>query len=32
MSFSLTSSAFDNGRAIPAKHTVDGDDLSPPLA
>ncbi|MFO7553324.1 MAG: YbhB/YbcL family Raf kinase inhibitor-like protein [Haliea sp.] len=28
----LTSSAFGNGGNIPAKHTGEGDDLSPPLA
>jgi Raf kinase inhibitor-like YbhB/YbcL family protein len=27
----LTSSAFDNGRPIPTRHTCDGDDVSPPL-
>lgn len=28
----LTSPAFDDGEAIPAKHTADGDGTSPPLA
>lgn len=28
----LSSSAFSNGGAIPARHTCDGDDVSPPLA
>jgi len=28
----LTSSAFDEGGAIPAKHTGEGVDVSPPLA
>jgi hypothetical protein len=28
----LTSSAFRDGQPIPAIHTCDGDDLSPPLA
>ena len=28
----LTSSAFSDGEPIPARHTCDGDDLSPPLA
>lgn len=28
----LTSSAFDDGKAIPAAHTCDGEDRSPPLA
>ncbi len=27
----LTSSAFADGAAIPAKYTCDGDDISPPL-
>jgi Raf kinase inhibitor-like YbhB/YbcL family protein len=30
--FELTSSAFERGETIPAKHTCDGADLSPPLA
>ncbi|MEX0941459.1 MAG: YbhB/YbcL family Raf kinase inhibitor-like protein [Pseudomonadales bacterium] len=28
----LTSDAFDNGAAIPAKHTGEGEDVSPALA
>jgi Raf kinase inhibitor-like YbhB/YbcL family protein len=28
----LTSSAFDDGAAIPQRYTCEGDDLSPPLA
>jgi hypothetical protein len=28
----LTSAAFTDGEPIPAKHTCDGDDVSPPLA
>ena len=28
----LTSSAFQDGSAIPGKHTCDGADVSPPLA
>ncbi|MGH7481987.1 MAG: YbhB/YbcL family Raf kinase inhibitor-like protein [Longimicrobiales bacterium] len=28
----ITSSAFENDRAIPTIHTCDGDDTSPPLA
>ena len=31
-SFSLTSTAFENGEAIPAVYTCDGADTSPPLA
>ena len=27
----LTSAAFADGEAIPARHTCDGDDVSPPL-
>ena len=30
--FALTSSAFQDGGTIPAKHTCDGPDVSPPLA
>jgi Raf kinase inhibitor-like YbhB/YbcL family protein len=30
--FSLTSSAFDPGGAIPSRHTCDGEDRSPPLS
>jgi Raf kinase inhibitor-like YbhB/YbcL family protein len=32
MAFALTSTAFSDGTAIPAKHTCDGADGSPPLA
>lgn len=32
MSIQLTSTAFNNGERIPARHTADGEDLSPPLA
>ena len=32
MAFSLTSSAFAEGAAIPVRHTCDGPDVSPPLA
>ena len=32
MSFSLTSPAFEEGQAIPAKYTCDGEDISPALA
>ena len=32
MAFSLTSTAFKEGAAIPIKHTCDGADASPPLA
>jgi Raf kinase inhibitor-like YbhB/YbcL family protein len=32
MTLTLTSSAFDNGGAIPAKYTCAGDDISPPLS
>jgi phosphatidylethanolamine-binding protein (PEBP) family uncharacterized protein len=28
----LTSTAFEDGQAIPRRHTCEGDDLSPPLA
>jgi Raf kinase inhibitor-like YbhB/YbcL family protein len=28
----LTSTAFDEGAAIPERHSCDGEDLSPPLA
>jgi Raf kinase inhibitor-like YbhB/YbcL family protein len=28
----LTSNSFADGEAIPARHTCDGDDVSPPLA
>jgi len=27
----VTSTAFEEGAAIPARHTCDGDDVSPPL-
>jgi Raf kinase inhibitor-like YbhB/YbcL family protein len=30
--FELTSAAFPSGGTIPARHTCDGPDLSPPLA
>jgi len=29
--FSLTSTAFDEGGAIPSRYTCDGEDVSPPL-
>ncbi len=32
VAFELTSSAFDDGGAIPVKHTCDGDNLSPELS
>ena len=32
MAFTLTSTAFGDGAAIPIKHTCDGVDVSPPLA
>ena len=32
MAFTLTSTAFRDGAAIPVKHTCDGVDVSPPLA
>jgi len=32
MTFSLTSTAFSEGNVIPAEHTCDGTDRSPPLA
>ncbi|RJG06100.1 YbhB/YbcL family Raf kinase inhibitor-like protein [Noviherbaspirillum cavernae] len=32
MSLALTSPAFDAGNSIPAIHTCDGSDVSPPLA
>ena len=31
MTFTLTSPAFDQGAAIPARHTCDGENTSPPL-
>ena len=31
MTFRLRSPAFDDGNAIPAKYTADGEDLSPPV-
>jgi hypothetical protein len=31
MTLSITSSAFNDGGAMPSKYTGDGDDLSPPL-
>ena len=32
MTLQVTSSAFGEGETIPAKYTVDGQDISPPLA
>lgn len=32
MSFSLQSTAFQQGQPIPALHTDDGEDVSPPLS
>ena len=32
MGFTMTSGAFTEGQAIPAAHTCDGQDSSPPLA
>lgn len=32
MSLSITSSAFQDGAEIPAKHTCDGQDISPALS
>ena len=32
MSIELSSDAFESGARIPAKHTADGEDVSPPLA
>jgi Raf kinase inhibitor-like YbhB/YbcL family protein len=32
MSFTITSTAFGANGAIPARHTCEGDDISPPLA
>ena len=32
MALTLSSTAFDNGGAIPARYTCAGDDISPPLA
>jgi Raf kinase inhibitor-like YbhB/YbcL family protein len=29
--FALESTAFENARAIPSRHTCDGEDVSPPL-
>ena len=31
MAFTLKSSAFDNGDAIPSRYTCEGEDVSPPL-
>jgi len=31
MEIKITSSAFENGGLIPARHTCDGEDISPPL-
>lgn len=32
MTFTLTSTAFQQGTRIPRKHTGEGDDVSPPLS
>src|SRR2546425_804808 len=32
MGFTLSSTAFNDGAAIPVKHTCDSADVSPPLA
>lgn len=32
MPLTLTSASFQDGGAIPVRHTCEGDDLSPPLA
>ena len=32
MSFTLTSTTFQDGQGIPSKYTCDGHDISPPLA
>lgn len=32
MTFTLTSPSFAAGASIPARHTCDGEDVSPPLA
>ena len=32
MTLQMTSTSFDDGQAIPAKHTCEGTDVSPPLA
>jgi Raf kinase inhibitor-like YbhB/YbcL family protein len=29
--FALESAVFENARAIPSRHTCDGEDVSPPL-
>ncbi|HHH13049.1 MAG TPA: YbhB/YbcL family Raf kinase inhibitor-like protein, partial [Thiolapillus brandeum] len=31
MSFTIHSSAFEEGGSIPARYTCDGEDISPPL-
>jgi Raf kinase inhibitor-like YbhB/YbcL family protein len=31
MPLQVTSSAFENGKPIPARYTCDGEDISPPL-
>jgi len=31
MTFELRSTAFEEGKMIPSRHTCDGDDVSPPL-
>lgn len=32
MALTLTSTAFEEGKSIPSKHTCDGEDISPALA
>ncbi len=32
MTFEITSTAFEDGQAIPARYTCTGEDISPPLA
>ena len=32
MALDITSSAFENGGAIPTRYTCEGQDISPPLA
>ncbi|MDX1628953.1 MAG: YbhB/YbcL family Raf kinase inhibitor-like protein [Fulvivirga sp.] len=31
MAFNITTTAFEEGKSFPKKHTCEGDDLSPPL-